>query len=489
MGNGKATGGRAGASTELKRNALGAPALVFIVIAAIAPLAACAANIPLIIGHGNGVAAPADFVVVGAVLALFAAGYTAMSEHVANAGAFYAYVSEGLGRRAGAAAGYLALVAYNVLTVCTSAMGGYIVSRNLGFELGLELPWWAVAAVLWVVVWLLGYAGIEVGARFLGACLVLELVIVGAAVGAVLLQEGPAAFPAASFAPSSFASGAPGLGLVFAFACYLGFEATAEYAEEARNAHRTVPVATYAALALTALLFVAASWAMIAVLGPAAAVAATQGEDAGTLLYRIVQERLGAGFGHVYNWFYLLSSLACWVSAHNAASRYLFAFGRAGLLPRALARTHRTRKSPYVAGLAQALFGGAVLAVAGAAGFSPYAQIGAIASALACVGVMLLELLCSVAALRYLGAHAGERGFAYGRFRRLVAPALAAVGLAAVSVLVLANLGALTEQESAALNGVLACVMPAVLVAGYAAARWLDKRGALPDPVHIKVGE
>ena len=133
------TARRAG-STELKRNALGAPSLVFIVIAAIAPLAACAANIPLIIGHGNGIAAPLDFVLMGVVLALFSCGYTAMSEHMVNAGAFWAYVSEGLGRVAGAAAGYLALVSYNVLTVCTSAMGGYIVSRNLGFELGSTCP-------------------------------------------------------------------------------------------------------------------------------------------------------------------------------------------------------------------------------------------------------------------------------------------------------------------------------------------------------------
>lgn len=473
-------------STELKRNALRAPSLVFIVIAAIAPLAACAANIPLIIGHGNGIAAPLDFVLMGVVLALFSCGYTAMSEHMVNAGAFWAYVSEGLGRVAGAAAGYLALVSYNVLTVCTSAMGGYIVSRNLGFELGIDLPWWAVSAVLWVVVWLLGAAGVDVGARFLGVCLVLELVIIVAAVGAVVLGEGLAAFLAASFAPESFVRGSPGLGLVFAFACYLGFEATAEYSEEARDARRTVPRATFAALALVGALFVAAAWAMLAALGPEA-VRLAQGEDAGTILYRIVAARLGAGFGHVYNWFYMLSSIACWVSAHNAATRYLYVFGRAGLLPRVLARTHPRRRSPYVAGLAQAAFGGGVLALAAAAGLSPYAQIGATASALACVGVMLLELLASVAAFCYLRRHAGEPGFEYGFLRARVAPVLAAVALGAVSVLVMANLSALTEQESFAVNLVLGCLMPAVLGVGWLVAARRARRGTLPDPAGISV--
>ena len=479
----------AGASTELKRNALGAPSLVFMVIAAIAPLAAVAANIPLIIGHGNGIAAPADFLVMGAVLLLFSVGYTAMSEHMVNAGSFYAYISEGLGRRAGAAAGYLALVAYNVLTVCTSAMGGYIISRNLGFELGIDLPWWAVSLALWAVVWAMGFIGIDTGARFLGVCLVLELLIIGAAVGSIIAQEGLAALPAASFSPQAFASGSPGLGLVFAFACYLGFEATADYAEETRNPHRTVPLATYAGLVLVGLIFIVAAWALVAALGPAHAVAAAQGEDAGTILYRIVRDRAGAGFGHLYNWFYMLSSLACWISAHNAATRYLFAFGRAGLLPRALARTHRTRKSPYVAGAVQALLGAAVLAVCAGAGFSPYAQIGATASALACVGVMLLELLLSVAAFKYLRQNHGKPGFAYGVFRRAVAPAASAVLLAAVAVLVMANLPALTEQESPVVNAVLACCMPAVLVVGFAVACTRDRRHALPDPVLIKVGD
>lgn len=472
-------------SESLKRDALGAPSLVYIVIAAIAPLAACAANIPLIMGHGNGVAAPADFLLVGLVLLLFSAGYTAMSEHMAHAGAFYAYVTLGLGRRVGAAAGYLALASYNVLTVCTSAMGGYIISRNLGFELGVEVPWWAVALVGWAVVWLVGYLGIDVGARFMGACLLLELAILLAVAGSVALADGPAAFPPASFAPASLLSGSPGLGLVFAFACYLGFEATADYAEEARDARRTVPLATCAALVLAGLLFMGVSWAMIAALGPERAVAASRGEDAGTLLYRIVEARTGPLFGHVYNWFYMLSSLACWVSAHNAATRYVYAFGRAGLLPRPLARTHPRRKSPYAAGCAQALLGAAAIAVAALLGLSPYAQVGATASALACVGIMLLELLTSIAAARYLQAHAHAPGFAYGAFRRLVAPVASALLLAGISVLVMGNLPALTEQESGAVNAALALCMPAVFAVGLAAASRLQAAGRLPDPLSI----
>lgn len=475
------------ASTELKRDALGVPSLVFVALAAVAPLAACAANIPLIVGHGNGIAAPLDFVLVGAVLLLFSVGFTAMSRHMANAGAFYAYVSEGLGRRAGAAAGYVALFSYNVLTVCTSAMGGYILSNNLSMELGLELPWWAISLVGWAVIWGLGSLGIEAGARFLGVTLVLELAVVVLVAGAVLAQEGLSALGALSGAPAAALEGSPGLGIVFAFACYLGFEATADYGEEARDPARTVPVATYAAVVVVALVFVSAAVAMIASLGPAEIVRASQLESAGTILHGIVVERLGEGVGHAYNWLYMVSSVACWLSAHNAASRYLYAFGRAGLLPAALARTHARRKSPFVAGVVQALLGALVVGTCAAAGLSPYAQTGAVASALACVGIMLLEVLLSLAALVYLRRHRGEPGFPGGLFTTAVAPALSVVLLGVMSVLVMSNLPALTEQDSPVLNVALGLLVPLVAVAGYALAFRRAARGELPDPATIRV--
>ncbi|MFC7467293.1 hypothetical protein ACFQVA_06315 [Actinomadura keratinilytica] len=40
---------------------------------------------------------PLLFVILGIVLALFSLGYAEMSRHVHNAGAFYAYISRGLG--------------------------------------------------------------------------------------------------------------------------------------------------------------------------------------------------------------------------------------------------------------------------------------------------------------------------------------------------------------------------------------------------------
>ena len=54
---------------------------------------------------------------VAVVLAVFATGYMAMSRRITHSGAFYAFVTRGLGRPAGVAAALIALVAYTFLQV------------------------------------------------------------------------------------------------------------------------------------------------------------------------------------------------------------------------------------------------------------------------------------------------------------------------------------------------------------------------------------
>ncbi len=96
-----------GQSNQLKHGAIGGIALVFLVIAAAAPLGASATNTPLIFMLGNGPAATFDFLIIGALLLLFSVGFTAMSTHITNAGAFYAYISVGLGKKFGTGPGSL----------------------------------------------------------------------------------------------------------------------------------------------------------------------------------------------------------------------------------------------------------------------------------------------------------------------------------------------------------------------------------------------
>lgn len=476
-----------GRQNSLKHGAIGTIPLVFLVIAAAAPLAACAANIPLIVGLGNGIAAPMDFVFIGVLLILFSVGYTAMSSHVTNAGAFYTYISMGLGRRLGGAAGYVAVVAYNLLSVYTACVGGYFANDIFSLELGIEIPWWAFTIVLYVVVYLLGYFGIEGGTKFLMVCLACEVTLLAVLDVSVLVQAGPASFTLQSFSPEVFFSAAPGLGIAFAFLCFIGFEATAIFGEETKDPRRTVPRATYVAVIFVGLVYAFSAWAVVAGNGSEQIVAMAQGEESGQIFYNTVNTYLGPVFGHIYNWLLVVSSFACWLAVHNMASRYLFAFGRAGLLPRALGRTHAKHQSPYVAGLVQMAFALIIVVVSAIVGLDPYAQVGATCSAVAVVGVMVLELLVSLSVIRYLHQHNQEQGFGYNVFQRVIAPLLALIGMGYIASLVISNFAMLTGLESVVLNTLFACLMIIVGIIGFFVCLGMDKKGKLVDPASIDV--
>src|SRR3954447_23976790 len=71
------------------RGNLGVASIVFMVVAAAAPLGVIGGVVPLGIASGNGAGFPATFVVATVVLLFFAVGFTAMTPFVEDAGAFF----------------------------------------------------------------------------------------------------------------------------------------------------------------------------------------------------------------------------------------------------------------------------------------------------------------------------------------------------------------------------------------------------------------
>ena len=86
--------------TDLHRG-LGVIGIVFMVVAAAAPITVVAANFPIIISVSGSLGAPLMILVATAILLLFSVGFSWMTPHVPDAGAFYSYIDRGLGRRAG----------------------------------------------------------------------------------------------------------------------------------------------------------------------------------------------------------------------------------------------------------------------------------------------------------------------------------------------------------------------------------------------------
>ena len=85
-------------------------------------------------------------------------------------------------------------------------------------------------------------------------------------------------------------------------------------AEEARNARRTIPVATYLALGMIAVVYAGASWAMAAHAGTSHVVAAA-GEQGPGLLFGLG----GSGvLSQAAQWLFLTSLFAAALAFHNA---------------------------------------------------------------------------------------------------------------------------------------------------------------------------
>jgi amino acid transporter len=97
--------------------AMGTADIVFFVLAGVAPMGVGVALLTLSIARGNGAGVPGSYLIAGVVLALFSAGYVRMSRWITNVGGFYTFARRGLGRRAGGATAYVALLAYNAATI------------------------------------------------------------------------------------------------------------------------------------------------------------------------------------------------------------------------------------------------------------------------------------------------------------------------------------------------------------------------------------
>src|SRR5690242_9411002 len=126
---------------RLKPNAVGIFGVLFMAVATAAPITAMVGNVPIAVGFGNGAYAPAGFIVATIVLSLFAVGYSAMAKHITATGAFYGFISYGLGRVIGLAAGALTTLAYMVFEASLIGIFGFFAASFFSAHLGLDISW------------------------------------------------------------------------------------------------------------------------------------------------------------------------------------------------------------------------------------------------------------------------------------------------------------------------------------------------------------
>lgn len=459
---------RAGSSGQLKKSAMGTSGIVFLVMAAAAPLGATLGAGPVAFAS-TGVGAPGMYLVASIVLLFFAVGYAAMSRHVTNAGGFTAYISLGLGDRAGHASAGIALLAYNCLLLGIFGQFGAF-ARDLLGGWGWEVPWQALAFGGVALVGVLGYLEVDLSTRVLGVLMVAEVLILLVFDAVVIARGGVDGLDAEAFDPGNLLVGAPGIALLFAFTCFVGFEAATVYGEEARDPRRTVPRATYVAVVLTGAFYTVTTWA-IGQAHDADAVASRAADDPVGFVTAVNTAFVGQFSTDVMQVLVVTSVFAVLLAVHNTLTRYVFSLGRGGLLPSWLGDTHPRFRSPHRASVVQSALTVVVLTIFMALGVDPFAQLFPWLVGVGTLAVLVLQAAAAAAVVAFFRRRPGG-----SRWQTVVAPLIGGLGLAVGIVLAVVNFDVLSGTTGGAAY-LLPWLIPVTGFLALSAAVWASRQG------------
>ena len=351
---------------RLERNAVGLAPTLFQSITHMAPAAAVAFSIIVGAPYAGGSLPLAVLLALVACL-LVAVSIGQLARHLPSAGGLYTYSSRGLHRYIGFLVAWGFMLAEPIVAPLLYLIFGNELAANLNSHFGWPLWLWApFAVVAGLIVWLLTYRGIRLSTRT-GVALGTFEIVVFLALSVTLIIAAGNHNTLSVFAPNT--GNTKGLGsvfpaMIFAILAFIGFEASAPLAEEARNPRRTIARAVFLSALLIGLFYLFCYYAATVYFGPNKMADPKNGfalfnnSDPWSAMAQAVW---GPGLIIVIL-AVLNSAIANSNAGANASTRVGYALARIGLLPRALARVHPRFRTPYVAVNVQAA-GGILLAV------------------------------------------------------------------------------------------------------------------------------
>jgi ethanolamine permease len=301
--------------------------------------------------YGWASAGTLGFLVTSVFIALmyttFVFSFTELTTAIPHAGGPFEYSRRAFGPTGGYIAGFATLVEFVFAPPAIAlAIGAYM---NVQFP-ALDPKWVAVGA--YVVFMALNIAGMRIAASF-------ELAVALIAIFELLVFMGVVApgFSAAQFVKGGWAgSDTFSLGAIsgivaaipFAIWFFLAIEGVAMAAEEAKNPHRSIPIAYIGGIVT---LVVLAMGVMVVAGGSGDW---TQLANINDPLPQAMKNVVGqsSGWLHMLVWLGLFGLVASFHGIIIGYSRQIFALSRAGYLPKVLGRIHPKRGTPHVAILA-----------------------------------------------------------------------------------------------------------------------------------------
>ena len=433
---------------KLRKNSVGLGGVLFLTVTGAAPISAMLFNVPIMVGYGQGQAAPAAFMFGAIVLVIFSVGYVAMARKKTTAGGFYSYISHGLGRELGMGTGFGSVIAYSLFEA--SLCGGFAYFLGLKLQVyGISISWPWLALAMVVIISALTYFDVRLSSAVLAVGLIAEVVVLlifdgfvlsrgHVNFGAINLLKAFQGFPA----QGKIAAGAVGIGLFFAFWSWVGFEMAPNYAEESRDPKRIVPRALYISVIGLGVFYTLTTWAGVSGYPTAHAAIAQAFSNPSNFYLAPASKYAGPWLGSLMSYLIITGSFACGMAFHNTAARYFYSLGREGLMPKVLGRTHHKWKSPHIASITQSAI--AALVIIGFALFTgtgnptsqAYLQLYGLMAVMGVITILALQALVSLAIIVYYERfHHDETHW----WRTRLAPALAFLSQLYVIYLLFSN--------------------------------------------------
>ena len=430
-------------------------------------------------GNGQGLIAtvgkaiPLVFLIGLVGVSLVGYSFVRLTRHLNHAGSAYGLVGGTIGPRAGFFSGFAMLGAYvgfaiGTLALTAAFVNAFVAKLQPGDEDPYQLPWLVIVIVGAVISFLL--SGRDV--RLLGKLL---LVIEGIGIVSmvvlvvVIFVRGGAPTTGVDFTVFSF-DGVPAsaviAGVVAAFLSWAGFEACASMGEETDDPGRNIPRALAGTLILTGVLFVVVMFAQVVGFGTDAAGLEAFGTS-GNTLGDLGNTYIGQWFSLLIIFTAIVSAFGCHLACSATSGRMLYAFGRDGFGPKALAQIHEGTGGPR---FATWLVVGVALVVDLICGVTGWPDMGTgnpaidtyfLFAVAGSVCLMVCYLLVELAAVWFTGApkfahvHGGK-----GKVLGLVLPLL---GAAVIAVVLWFNVKDAEEWLAAPMLGLYWCAVGLVI--------------------------
>jgi amino acid transporter len=313
-------------------------------------------DVPAIVGAnaaatGAGVAAPLSVLI--AAIGVYALGWIVAqyAKRIHAAGALYDYVSNGLGRTIGGAAGWLYYGGTIILTTGLGVLiGGYvhdILLPTLGVE-GEVLPIWAWNAIWAVLLFAILFFGVQISTRVQLTLALISVVAVLLFFVKVISDLGGDNDFGTVFDPNSSPDGWSGIffGVLYGVLIFVGFETAANLAEETAHPKKHIPRAVLISVVVVSLFYLVASYVEVAGFGFNLD-RIFEAAGAGPLFVLSAPDAFGSDLiAKVIVVVVLLDILAVGVGAAVASTRGVFAMARDRRLPALFASVNRRYGTP-----------------------------------------------------------------------------------------------------------------------------------------------